>query len=93
MKSIGEALSGVLRHLKAEGVMESIKVMRVAREVLKPYDVEVVGYDKGILFVWVGNPAKRFELLSKKNGIISSINRLLRNNKVSDIKFRKVKDS
>lgn len=90
MKSIGEALSGVLRHLKAEGVIESIRVMKVAREVLKPYDAEVIGYDKGILFIWVGNPAKRFEIVSKKNGIISSINRLLGDNKVYDIKFRKV---
>ncbi|MEO0139040.1 MAG: DciA family protein [candidate division WOR-3 bacterium] len=89
MKRVSDALLGVLKHLKAEGVLNSIRIIKVAKRVLKPYECDVLSYDRGILFVWTAKPERRFEIQAKKTEIVGVINAFLGENVVKDIKFRK----
>lgn len=89
MKRVGDALLGVLKHLKAEGVLDSIRIINVAKKVLKAYECDPVSFDKGILFVWTTKPERRFEIQAKKTEIARAINSLLGEELVRDIKFRK----
>lgn len=89
MKRVGDSVLGVLKHLKAEGILNSIRIIKIARKVLKPYDCDPTGFDRGTLFVWTAKPERRFEIQAKKTEIIGSINLLLGENIVKDIKLRR----
>jgi len=86
MKRIDEALDELL---KFWGIKEAVKVLKIARLVLRDYESEAVWFENGILFVWSRKAERRFEVGAKKTKIVSAINSLLGENLVKDIKFKK----
>ncbi len=86
MKSVGHTLRELL---KSWGIAETIKVLKMAREILKNYEGDAVWFENGILFVWSPKAERRFEIGEKKAKIISAINSLLGENLVKDIKFKR----
>ena len=87
MKRLSQSLNELL---KFWGISEKIRVLKLAREVLKDYECEAVWFNDGILFVWSSKPEKRFEISAKKAKIVMAINSLLGENLVKDIKFKKI---
>ncbi len=53
------------------------------------YRADVKGFDRGILFVWANNPERRFEISARKTEIINSINSLIGEKVIKDIRFRR----
>ena len=86
MKRVDQALNELLRRW---GISENIRVLKVAKMILKDYESKAVWFENGILLVWSQKAERRFEVSAKKTSIIRAINSLLGENLVKDIKFKR----